>query len=92
MTATCEDCRVRVQCHVGRQQGHESTGVLTLSLSSGTGDRGIGENLGEGRRLSDRAAVLCLGAHKFSETLPEARREQTVDDRVDSRAEVEEDT
>lgn len=49
----------------------------------------LGEHL---RRVPDRAGVLGLRAHQLAETLPEARGEQAVDDRVDRRAEVEEDT
>lgn len=49
--------------------------------------------LGERRwRVPDRTGVLGLRAHQLAETLPEARGEQAVDDRVDRRAEVEEDT
>lgn len=87
-TCTCEECSVHAQSHVRRQQRDESIGVLTLSLSSGARHSWY---LREWRWVSDRAVILRLGAHKFSETLPEPCGEQAVDDGVDCWAEVEED-
>lgn len=78
------------RCAIGSQQRRKSVGVLHHGPSPGR--RALHGVLGEDRRrVPDGAGVLGLGAHQLAEALPEARGEQAVDDRVDCRAEVEED-
>lgn len=86
VTGTCNGRSVRAQRHDRRQQRDEVPG-----LSSGACDGGIQQDFGKSRRVSDRAVVVRLEAHELSETLPEPCGEQTVDDGIDRRAEVEED-
>lgn len=90
-TSTCEDFSVHTQCHIRGQQRDESIRVLPLGLTPWTCNGGIQQNFRKRRGVSDRVIVLPLGTNKFSKTLSEPRGEQAVDDRVDCRAEVEED-
>lgn len=84
------DGSICVLSHVQREQRDEATGVLGLQGSSAAGDGAIQPDLGEGWGVSPRVPVLRLGAHQFSEALPEACGEQAVDDGIDCWAEVEE--
>lgn len=88
---TREECVFHALHCVWSQQRDESIRVLTVSMSSGAWQTPIKWNLNEWRRVFDGAVVLRRGAHEVSETLPEPRGDQAVDDRIDCRAEVKED-
>ena len=63
-----------------------------MSLDPASRDHARGFlDLGKGRGLPPRGALLHLSADELTETLPEARGEQVVDDGVDGGAEVEHD-